>query len=243
MLANPNITLPSSYQILQEDAVSFYFDFDNQTQNKSVTIAVVRTNPPFGWVGIGFGNTQMKDTDIFIAQLINGQVTVDDYYATENIAPTKDVDLPGGASNWEFLDFNVNATTWVVKARRLIDTGDKYDYVLNQSKSLPVIFAWGGGVLANHGPNQSSLHINFTQGASGFAPVTISAKDVHVWLGLVFWGFIIDAGLFAARYFRGTKGYLIAHAVLAGGAAAATVAAVVEMLAICNFFIGFFFHC
>lgn len=236
IVANPNITLPSSYQVLKDGAITLHFDFDNSSANATVTLAVVMSQPPFGWIGIGFGNTVMTNTDMFIAQLTNGQISIDDYYSTKQGRPSLDKNLPGGKSDWEFVDYNLNESMWVVKVKRLVNTGDSYDHVLNQNENLPLCVAWGNKTLSNHKSNYLQLNINFTLGAGGKGVQTISPKDVHTWLLLASWGILVDIGLIAARYMKGSKSYLIVHSIFAGGAVAATLGAVIQMFVFSNQF-------
>ena len=234
LLANEKIILPSSYQTLKDDTITLYFDFDYSTENATVTLAIVLTEPPFGWIGIGFGSSTMTDTDMLIAQLINGQVGIDDYFSSRQGRPAPDQNYPGGKSDWEFVDFSLNENIWVVKVKRLVNTGDKYDFALYPNESLPICVAWGNKLLSFHDSNYLQLNINFTQGAKGGASENFNPMDVHAWLLLMSWGFLIDIGLIAARYMKGSNRYLIVHAVFAAGTVGATLGAIIEMLVFGN---------
>lgn len=226
--------MPSSYQVLKEEAFTLYYDFDTTTANATVTLAIVVTKPPFGWFGIGFGSSVMTNTDMFVAQIINGQVGIDDYYSSRKGRPTPDQNYPGGKSNWEFVDYNLNSSMWVVKVKRLVNTGDKYDFVLTQTRDLPICVSWGPSVLGYHYEDYLQLNIDFTQGAKGNARHKASPADLHTWLLLISWGFLIDFALIAARYMRGSNRYMILHAVFASGAVSATLGGVIQLFGLGN---------
>ena len=106
-------------------------NIDNDTGTTTLTLA----GPSNKWFGIGFGNSNMNGTDIFMT---NGS-SIRDAYSTSNGTPQAEA-----SQDWT-LEVNsvVNGTRTIV-ASRANNTGDSNDYVFNASAgSLTVIWAVG----------------------------------------------------------------------------------------------------
>mgnify|MGYP000321001681 CR=1 FL=1 len=106
-------------------------NIDNDTGTTTLTLA----GPSNKWFGIGFGNSNMNGTDIFMT---NGS-SIRDAYSTSNGLPQAEA-----SQDWT-LEVNsvVNGTRTIV-ASRANNTGDSNDYVFNASAgSLTVIWAMG----------------------------------------------------------------------------------------------------
>lgn len=165
------VTLPSSYSILLSDQsaggnlITLYYDFNDT--NQSVTLGVVATNPPFGYIGLGFGRDDMFGTDMVIAIVNNSQVTIDDYWSTRHGRPALDSTIEGCKSSYYLLDSLLNATHLIYTFGRSMAAEDACDFPLTQNSSMYLAYAWKNTSLSNHGKNYGQARINFTQGYTG----------------------------------------------------------------------------
>eukprot|EP00947_MAST-08B_sp_MAST-8B-sp1_P001221 g1221.t1 len=114
--------------------------FEGSGTNESIIISFSLPSDIF--VGIGFGCTSSAQCDMVVGNGGgNNPVFLTDYYEVHgDSVPNTDVEL-GGRDDVELL-----GATWVnyestLRFRRLLDTGDQYDYKL--SKGLTdIVYAW-----------------------------------------------------------------------------------------------------
>ena len=110
-------------------------NIDNDTGTTTLTLA----GPSNKWFGIGFGNSNMNGTDIFMT---NGS-SIRDAYSTSNGQPQADSSPESG--DWTLVSNTVSSGTRTIVATRANDTGNSNDYTFSASAgSLTVIWAIGG---------------------------------------------------------------------------------------------------
>ena len=109
-------------------------NIDNDTGTTTLTLA----GPSNKWFGIGFGNSNMNGTDIFMT---NGS-SIRDAYSTSNGQPQADSSQESG--DWTLVSNTVSSGTRTIVATRANDTGNSNDYTFSASAgSLTVIWAIG----------------------------------------------------------------------------------------------------
>ena len=109
-------------------------NIDNDTGTTTLTLA----GPSNKWFGIGFGNSNMNGTDIFMT---DGS-SILDAYSTSNGQPQADSSQESG--DWTLVSNTVSSGTRTIVATRANDTGNSNDYTFSASAgSLTVIWAVG----------------------------------------------------------------------------------------------------
>jgi len=109
-------------------------NIDNDTGTTTLTLA----GPSDKWFGIGFGNSNMNGTDIFMT---DGS-SIRDAYSTSNGEPQEDSSPESG--DWTLVSNTVSSSTRTIVATRANDTGNSNDYTFSASAgSLTVIWAVG----------------------------------------------------------------------------------------------------
>ena len=148
--------------------MTLYYDFNEA--NQSVTLGVVASNPPFGYIGLGFGRDDMFGTDMVIATVNGNQVTLDDYWSTKHGKPALDSTIDGCKSSYYLLDSSVNSTHLVYTFGRSMKPEDNCDFPLTPNASMQVGFAWKNvSNISFHSSNYGQVRVNFTQGYKGYA--------------------------------------------------------------------------
>jgi hypothetical protein len=96
-----------------------------------------------GWVALGIQpGLMMKDADIILGDVSDGNVVVYDQFSTGNFGPhVSDTEL-GGTD--DILEFNGKETggLTIIEFKRALDTGDKYDHPLLKGANK-IIWAYG----------------------------------------------------------------------------------------------------
>ena len=115
--------------------------------------------PSDKWFAIGFGNSEMNNTDIFMT---DGN-TIRDAYSqpgpSQYERPIPAQDSPSNESgDWTLISNTASAGTRTIVATRPNDTNDSKDYEFNASEgSLSIIYAYGGtSTYAYHGFNKGT---------------------------------------------------------------------------------------
>ena len=110
-------------------------NIDNDTGTTTLTLA----GPSNKWFGIGFGNSNMNGTDIFMT---NGSSIRDAYSTSTSGTPQADSSPESG--DWTLVSNTVSSGTRTIVATRANDTGNSNDYTFSASAgSLTVIWAIG----------------------------------------------------------------------------------------------------
>jgi hypothetical protein len=98
-----------------------------------------------GWVSIGIQpGSKMKDSDMILGFVKDGEAIVYDLYSTGNFGPhPPDTEL--GGSN-DILDFGGSEKEGytIIEFKRELNTGDKYDIQFSKGK-IKIIWAYGSG--------------------------------------------------------------------------------------------------
>jgi hypothetical protein len=99
-----------------------------------------------GWVAIGFEpSSSMKDADMVIAWVENGEVKAVDAFSTGLFGPhPPDEELGGKYDLTEIGGREENGIT-VIEFKRKLDTGDEYDKVLKKGEVTRIIWALANG--------------------------------------------------------------------------------------------------
>jgi hypothetical protein len=123
------------------------------------------SGPSDVWLAIGFGNSEMNGTDIFMT---DGN-TIRDAYSEPGPSsslerPVPPQDSPSNESgDWNLISNTVSSDTRTIVATRYNNTQDSNDYIFNASEgSLSIIYAYGGtSTYAWHGPeNRGATVLN-----------------------------------------------------------------------------------
>jgi len=95
-----------------------------------------------GWVGIGLKPTEMmKDADIILAGVVDGEMYWADSYATGLFGPhPKDTELGGTDDIINLSVTELDGVTFAEFSRKL-DTGDTYDAVLTDGEEVSFMWA------------------------------------------------------------------------------------------------------
>ena len=133
-------------------------NIDNDTGTTTLTLA----GPSNKWFGIGFGNSNMNGTDIFMT---NGS-SIRDAYSTSNGQPQADSSPESG--DWTLVSNTVSSSTRTIVATRANDTGNSNDHTFSASAgSLTVIWAIGASSQYSSGhSNRSAITLSVSLGIS-----------------------------------------------------------------------------
>ena len=133
-------------------------NIDNDTGTTTLTLA----GPSDKWFGIGFGNSNMNGTDIFMT---DGS-SIRDAYSTSNGQPQADSSPESG--DWTLVSNTVSSSTRTIVATRANDTGNSNDHTFSASAgSLTVIWAIGASSQYSSGhSNRSATTLSVSLGIS-----------------------------------------------------------------------------
>ena len=133
-------------------------NIDNDTGTTTLTLA----GPSNKWFGIGFGNSNMNGTDIFMT---DGS-SIRDAYSTSNGEPQADSSPESG--DWTLVSNTVSSSTRTIVATRANDTGNSNDHTFSASAgSLTVIWAIGASSQYSSGhSNRSATTLSVSLGIS-----------------------------------------------------------------------------
>ena len=217
--------LPSSAIIMQ--SLILYWDFS--PDNTSVTLMIKTTLA--GYVALGIGKC-MQSCDIHVIEYDQySNVILRDMYSSADSGPPNDVDL-GGTDDLTLLGYGMSDGYMHVKYQRKVNTGDKFDFSLEQGdQEMAYAFA-SGKTLQYHNDNRGRFMVHFVQGFNGGADIEDlnSLARIHGILLFVAWGGLIDVFLFFGRYLKTFKWYIEFHGV--GLVTICILSTVLESLAI-----------
>jgi len=121
--------------------------FDNVTgitlywHNDSVYLYIGFKSQASGWTAIGFNPERlMKDANIILFTIVNENTIARDDFGTSNFTHSSDEELGGNFDITEYAGMKENNTTTVEFVMPL-DSGDKYDRVLEPNVSYSLILA------------------------------------------------------------------------------------------------------
>ena len=95
-----------------------------------------------GWIAVGYEPTDwMKDADIVLGYVHDGNAIVQDQYSTGNYGPhVPDTELGGTNDIQEYGGRAENGYT-VIEFKRKMNTGDKYDKAFVPGQAVPIIWS------------------------------------------------------------------------------------------------------
>lgn len=106
-------------------------------------LEITASAPTTGWVAVGFGpSSAMKDANIIIGYVQDGEVNVRDDWGDGHISHRADTDLEGISNVTAISGAEENGFTELTFSIPL-DSGDPYDKVLEQGETFKVILAFG----------------------------------------------------------------------------------------------------
>ena len=149
------------------------FTTNIEIDGNTFTTKLILSGPSNVWLAIGFGNSEMNGTDIFMT---NGS-TIRDAFSEPGPSsslerPVPAQDSPGNESgDWNLVSNTVTEGTRTIVATRINNTQDSNDYIFDvTASSLSVIYAHGGtSNYAWHGPDN--------RGATDLAINTLSYEE------------------------------------------------------------------
>jgi hypothetical protein len=131
----------------------------------SRTMEIEYVLPGSAFIGIGFG-ISMTQTDMVLGWVYsNGSFAVSDYYSLKRQRPSDDVSLGGKNDITPVCGMRV-ANQTVIRFRRLLNTGDKFDVPIAPSGPNDMVYAWldgTPGAVAFHGDNHNHIQVDFSQ--------------------------------------------------------------------------------
>jgi hypothetical protein len=95
-----------------------------------------------GWISIGFDPLEwMKDSDMIMGTVEDGEVIVLDLYSTGRYGPHEDDTFLGGS--YDILEYGGSRAVGetIIEFKRKLDTGDQFDKVLVPGESVSIIWA------------------------------------------------------------------------------------------------------
>lgn len=115
--------------------------FWNSTE-ETIRVALQATTK--GWVAVGFQpGSRMKNADIILGMVVDGDVVVLDSYSTGDFGPhPADVDQ-GGTNDLLVVGGSEVDSVTTIEFERKLDTGDSRDVVLQRGSAMKVIWAYG----------------------------------------------------------------------------------------------------
>lgn len=203
--------LQSSAEILP-NFLYLYWEFSSD--NTTVKIMIKTTH--LGYVSLGIGNC-MDNCDIQTVEYDqNSNVKLRDMYSSSQTAPNDDNDL-GGTSDLILLGYGRNDSYMLIKYERKVNTGDKWDFSLDQGdKEMAYAFSSGKTLEYHNHDNRGKFVVAFVQGYTG--SVTLKEENqltrIHGIFMFIAWGGLIDIALFFARYMKSFRWYIEIHGFL-----------------------------
>lgn len=116
--------------------------FEVRWKNDAKTLYMAIKGKTEGWVAIGFEpEVWMKDADMIMGWVDDGEVSAMDAYSTGNYGPhPHDIDLGGTDDILEFAGSEKDGFT-VIEFSRKMDTGDEFDKAFESGQTVSMI--WG----------------------------------------------------------------------------------------------------
>ncbi|MBN1151723.1 MAG: hypothetical protein JXA58_00805 [Dehalococcoidia bacterium] len=126
------------------------------------TIRIAMQADTGGWVAVGFQpGDRMKNADIVMGMMVDGQAVVSDHYSTGDFGPhSADVNQGGSDDVLSFGGLRTDSST-TFEFERSLDTGDEYDESLERGVATQIIWAYG-----------SSDNERMQHSARGYASIT-----------------------------------------------------------------------
>jgi hypothetical protein len=138
----PLTSLPFEYTNPRIGPFTMRWGFEGSPGTAKESIVLEITLPSDTYIGIGLGCNSSKACDMVVGNGGGGKpVFLTDYFEAHGDAlPITDVDL-GGTDDVELLSASYVDWASTIRFRRLLDTGDKWDYVLTKGPT-DIVYAW-----------------------------------------------------------------------------------------------------
>jgi len=192
------------------DRFYMYWKFNSD----SITMAL-RWNTG-GHLALGFGKS-MDNIDIISFEYINNQISIYDRWSDSRSTPSLDSQM-GGKNDLtlqSFLSSDSQGYT-IVKFIRALNTGDQFDYIIQQTNVTFCLAFSDEKSMSYHGSNYYVFHFDFAEGFKGQAYIEeIGKSDLIKAHGiglLIIWSFLVDISLIMMRYFKNIKNSINIHA-------------------------------
>ena len=116
--------------------------FEVYWKNDAQDLYMAMKAKTLGWIAVGFEPTDwMKDADIVLGYVHDGNAIVQDQYSTGNYGPhVPDTELGGTNDIQEYGGRAENGYT-VIEFKRKMNTGDKYDKAFIPGQAVPIIWS------------------------------------------------------------------------------------------------------
>ncbi len=119
-----------------------------------------------GWVGIGFNPTKgMKDANFILGYVEKGKVAFSDEFGDSPVNHKSDEEL-GGTNDITVIEGEEEEKSTTLKFSIPLDSGDKYDSVLDPQGKTKVLLAFGGNrdSFRSKHKSHSTITVNLSTG-------------------------------------------------------------------------------
>lgn len=121
------------------DAGDLQFDWKVEDNQLEIVLSADTT----GWVAIGFEPSRlMRDANIIIGYVADGEVTVEDHFGNNLTAHRADTDL-GGSRDLTLIGGSESDGRTEIHFSIPLDSGDEYDQALTAGSEHNLIYAYG----------------------------------------------------------------------------------------------------
>lgn len=121
----------------ESDYIKMKLEFDEKRENVIITMSA-KTE---GWLSVGFEPSRMmKDAEIFIAYVSDGEVTFSHHYGSSSVKHKK---IEGSEDYTEILSHSVKDGWVKVKFSRSLDAEGEYYKTFEKGREMRVIYAIG----------------------------------------------------------------------------------------------------
>jgi hypothetical protein len=118
-------------------------DFSMEWSVEGNSLSVTASAPTTGWIAVGFEpSAAMKDADIVIGYVEDGQVFISDDWGDGHISHSPDTEL-GGTSDVTGVSGTETDGRTEISFSIPMSSGDAYDKVLQQGSTIKMILAYG----------------------------------------------------------------------------------------------------
>lgn len=137
---SPNPDTPDAQGYYSSSSGSYNLRYKRIGTDSLECIVSANTN---GWLAVGFDpSMQMKDANIIIAYVADGEGFIRDDWGISNTTHVSDISL-GSTNDVRLLEASENAGRSSVRFRIALSSGDTRDRILIPGNTYPIIFAHG----------------------------------------------------------------------------------------------------
>jgi len=187
-----DITLPSnSFSVGKGFDIHYQFE-----KNNSITMGLIFQMPQ-RYFALGFGK-RLLNCDLWLFEILNDKLIMDDCFFLNNDRPYKDVEL-GGKNDLIPLGYQIRDDYIILKINRALNTNDKFDKVIKPGE-LDLVWAFGDDpLLMKATPDQGHFKVSLIKEDR---LVDEEKEDKHGLINLLCWGLLVDLGILILRYLR-----------------------------------------